>query len=196
MKSLAISAEVKNENGKSFSKNLRREGKVPCVVYGGESTLHIVVDEKEVNQLIYTPEVIVAEINLEGKTIRALVQDSQFHPVTDKTEHVDFLEVTDSKPVRVSLPVKFTGNSVGVRAGGKLKPVLRKLKVQGFTKDLPDFIEIDITNVNIGQNVRVRSISIPNITFLDSPDGVIASVAATRASMKEEAAAAADSKKK
>lgn len=196
MKSLAISAEVKNENGKSFSKNLRREGKVPCVVYGGESTLHIVVDEKEVNQLIYTPEVIVAEINLEGKTIRALVQDSQFHPVTDKTEHVDFLEVTDSKPVRVSLPVKFTGNSVGVRAGGKLKPVLRKLKVQGFTKDLPDFIEIDITNVNIGQNVRVRSISIPNITFLDSPDGVIASVAATRASMKEEAAAAADGKKK
>lgn len=154
------------------------------------------MDEKEVNQLIYTPEVIVAEINLEGKTIRALVQDSQFHPVTDKTEHVDFLEVTDSKPVRVSLPVKFTGNSVGVRAGGKLKPVLRKLKVQGFTKDLPDFIEIDITNVNIGQNVRVRSISIPNITFLDSPDGVIASVAATRASMKEEAAAAADSKKK
>lgn len=199
MKTIAIQAEVKQTTGRSAAARARKEGKVPCVLYGGSENINLLVEEKELNKFLYTPEVMIAEINIDGgKSVKALVQDAQFHPVSDVTIHADFLELTPGTPVRVSLPIKPVGNSVGVRAGGKLKEILRKLKVKGNTENLPDFVEVDITNVNIGQSVRVRDIKIDGVEFLDAPENVIVTVSATRATRQaaEEAAAAEKGGKK
>jgi len=198
MKTIAIQAEVKQGTGRSIAANARKEGKIPCVVYGGSENVNLLVAEKELNKFLYTPEVLIAEINIEGgKTVKALVQASQFHPVTDATLHADFLELTPGQPVKVNLPIKAVGNSVGVRAGGKLKEILRKLRVKGMAEDLPDFIEIDISNVNIGQSFRVSQLKLDGVEFLDSPSNVVVTVAATRATRQaEEAAAAVPAKKK
>jgi large subunit ribosomal protein L25 len=196
MKSIAINAELRNGNSKSDAVNLRRNQRVPAIIYGGESNILVSFDEKEINKFIYTPEIIIAEIHVDGKVIKGLIQDKQFDPVTDKTVHIDILELVPGKPVKTSLPIRLVGNSSGVRAGGKLKMVLRRLKVKGLAEALPDFIEVDITEVGIGQSVRVKSLNIPGVEILEIPEGVIASVAATRNSMKEEAAAAAASAKK
>lgn len=197
MKSVQIKAEVRSQIGKKDSLDLRRAGRVPAVIYGGNEVLHISVDEREVNTLLYTPEVLIAEIDLGGKTVKAVVQDAQFHVLTDATTHVDFMEVVDGKPLKVALPVRTVGNSVGVRAGGKLKVIMRKLKVKGMADKLPAFVDVDITDVNIGQTVRVKQINIDGVEFLDAKDNVICTVAATRASRQESAAAAeAPAKKK
>jgi large subunit ribosomal protein L25 len=198
MKTIAIQAEVKQGTGRSIAANARKEGKIPCVVYGGSENVNLLVAEKELNKFLYTPEVLIAEINIEGgKTVKALVQASQFHPVTDATLHADFLELIPGQPVKVNLPIKTVGNSVGVRAGGKLKEILRKLRVKGMAEDLPDFIEIDITNVNIGQSFRVNQLKLDGVEFLDSPSNVVVTVSATRATRQaEEAAAATPAKKK
>lgn len=196
MKSVQIKAEVRTQTGRRNAVDLRRAGRVPAVVYGGNEVLHLNVDEREVNSLLYTPEVMIAEIEAGGKTVRAIVQDAQFNPVTDRTAHVDFIEVTEDKPIKVSLPVRVIGNSAGVRAGGKLKTILRKLKVKGLASNLPDFIDVDVTDVNIGQTFRVRQVSIEGVEFLDAPENVICTVAATRASRQESAAADTSGKKK
>lgn len=197
MKSVQIKAEVRSQIGKKNSLDLRRAGRVPAVIYGGNEVLHISVDEREVNTLLYTPEVLIAEIDLGGKTVKAVVQDAQFHVLTEATTHVDFMEVVDGKPLKVALPVRTVGNSVGVRAGGKLKVIMRKLKVKGMADKLPAFVDVDITDVNIGQSVRVKQINIDGVEFLDAKDNVICTVAATRASRQESAAAAeAPAKKK
>lgn len=194
MKSVQIKAEVRTQTGKKEAADLRRAGRVPAVVYGGNEVLHLSVDEREVNSLLYTPEVMIAEIEAGGKTVRAIVQEAQFNPVTDQTNHVDFIEVTDDKPVKVGLPIRAIGNSVGVRAGGKLKVVMRKLKVKGLAAQLPDFIDVDITDVNIGQTFRVKQVNIEGVELLDPKDNVICTVAATRASRQESAAAEAKKK--
>lgn len=196
MKSVQIKAEVRSQIGKKDSLDLRRAGRVPAVIYGGNEVLHISVDEREVNTLLYTPEVLIAEIDLGGKTVKAVVQDAQFHVLTDATTHVDFMEVVDGKPLKVALPVRTVGNSVGVRAGGKLKVIMRKLKVKGMADKLPAFVDVDITDVNIGQTVRVKQINIDGVEFLDAKDNVICTVAATRASRQESAATATPAKKK
>lgn len=198
MKTIAIQAEVKQGTGRSISANSRKEGKVPCVLYGGSENVNLLISEKELNKFLYTPEVLIAEIAIEGgKTVKALVQDAQFHPVSDATLHADFMELIPGQPVRVSLPIKTVGNSVGVRAGGKLKEILRKLRVKGMPENLPDFVEIDITDVNIGQSFRVGQLKLEGVEFLDGVNNVVATVSATRATRQaDEAAAAATSGKK
>lgn len=192
MKTIRIPARKREATGKADSRNRRREGLVPCNVYGNGTNTHLVADERYLKKLVYTPEVMVAELEVEGgPVLRAVVTETQFHPVTDRLIHMDFIEVTDDKPVKVKLPVRIVGNSVGVKAGGKLKTVMRKLFVQGLIKDLPDYLDVDVTPLEIGQSLRVRDLNFPGIRFLDSPNNVIVSVAATRASRQEEAAAAA-----
>lgn len=192
MKTIAIQAEVKQGTGRSISANARKEGKVPCVLYGGSENVNLLVAEKELNKFLYTPEVLIAEIQIDGgKTVKALVQDAQFHPVSDETLHADFKELVAGEPVKVSLPIKTVGNSVGVRAGGKLKEILRKLRVKGMPENLPDFVEIDITDVNIGGTFRVGQLKLDGVEFLDGANNVVATVAATRATRQAEEAAAA-----
>ncbi len=200
MKTIAIKAEVKQATGRSAAAKARKEGKVPCVLYGGSENMNLLVDEKELNKFLYTPEVLIAEIQVEGgKTVKALVQDAQFHPISDATIHADFKELVAGQPVKVNLPIRVVGNSVGVRAGGKMKEILRKLRVKGMPENLPDFVEVDITNVNIGQTFRVNQLKLEGVEFLDSPNNVVVTVAATRATRQaaeEAAAAAAPAKKK
>lgn len=192
MKTIHIPARKRETTGKADSRDRRREGLVPCNVYGNGNNIHLVADERHLRKLVFTPEVIVAELEVEdGPLLRAVVTETQFHPVTDRIVHIDFIEVTEDKPVKVRLPIRIVGNSAGVKAGGKLKTVMRKLFVQGLIKDLPDYLDVDVTPLEIGQSLRVRDLNVPGIRFLDSPNNVIVSVAATRASRQEEAAAAA-----
>lgn len=199
MKTIAIQAEVKQGTGRSVSANARNAGQVPAILYGGSENVNLLVSEKELNKFLYTPEVLIAEIAIAGgKTVKALVQDAQFHPVTDRTLHADFKELVAGQPVKVSLPIKVVGNSVGVRAGGKLKPILRKLRVKGLPENLPDYVEVDITEVNIGQSFRVNQLQLEGVEFLDAANNVVVTVSATRATRQaaEEVTKTATGKKK
>lgn len=190
MKILSIPAKTRSKTGKADSRNIRRQGLVPCNVYGPSGNFALMADERHLKKLVFTPEVLLAELQIEGgPTVRAVVHETQFHPVTDRIVHMDFHEVSDDRPVKVFLPVRIVGNAAGVRAGGRLKTVVRKLQVQGLIKDLPDFVDVDVTPLEIGASIRVKDLQIPGVRFLDGPQNVIVSVAATRASLKEEAPA-------
>ncbi len=159
---------------------VRNSGRIPCVVYGGETQTHFSVAILDMERLVFTPHVSIVNLDVAGKKTRALIQNVQFHPVTDKIWHVDFLELFENKPAKVELPVKLTGRSVGVMAGGKLQQVFRKLKVQALPKDLPDDITIDITDMKVGDAIRIKDINNDKVRVLNSPNAVLVSVKASR----------------
>ncbi len=194
MKTLELKGQVKEAVGTKVANSLRREGQVPCVIYGGEQPVQFSAPVAELKKFIFTPDVYLADIEIGGKKLKGIIKDTQFHPVTDDLLHVDFVEVSDNKKVRVQIPVQVVGNSVGVRAGGKLAVNVRKLTVEAFAKDLPDYVTIDVTNLNIGDKLRISEVSIDNVTFLDASNVVIAAVKVTRSS-RSAAAAAATGKK-
>jgi len=181
MKTVSMSGLLRANVGKKDAKLTRVSGKVPCVVYGGKEELHFAVDEKELQTIIFTPYTFLVNLDIEGRKITAIVQDVQYHPVSDKTLHVDFLEVTPGKPIITSLPIRIEGNSVGVLRGGKLVKKFRKLKVKGLFEHMPEEIKINITNMEINDVVKVSDIKIPNIQLLDVPNNMVVSVASTRA---------------
>jgi large subunit ribosomal protein L25 len=192
MKSFEIKAAVRNSLGKKDSKKTRDAGNVPCILYGGKSNINFTVDEKEVSHVIFTPNVYLVNLNIDGKTYSAKIHDIQFHPVTDRVNHIDFYEVLEDKKITIDLPVKIQGNSIGVREGGKLIQDRRKVKVRALVKDMPDEIVLDITDLNIGKAIRVGDLSFKNIEFLDLKTSPVVSVKVTRASRgtaAEEAAA-------
>lgn len=196
MKAISLSGSPRANVGKTDAKALRREGKVPCVLYGGEQQIHFSAKETDFKPLLFTPEVHTVNLNIDGKEFKAILQEVQFHPIKDTLLHADFLEINEVKPIVISIPVKVKGNSVGVRAGGKLAVKLRKMKVRGLLNDLPDNIEIDITNLEIGQSVKVAEIQsmYDKLQFLDASNVAVVSVSATRASRSAEAAEAAAKK--
>lgn len=181
MKTIAISAVKRTEVGASKAKQIRKEGNIPCNLYGGESNLNFHVNEIEFNKIINSPNVYFINLDVEGKKVKAIIKDVQFHPVTDQTLHVDFLEVSENVPVNVVLPIQTTGVSKGILAGGKLRVVTRRLKVKSLAKDLPEFISIDITRLKIGQSVKVGELSVPGLTFLDAANAVVVAVKTSRA---------------
>lgn len=191
MKSIEIKGTKRTTLNKQEVKALRNEEKVPCVLYGGKEQLHFSADASEFKPLIYTPAVHTVSIDVDGSNYQAIVQDVQYHPINDRIMHVDFLAITDDKPVIIDVPVKLTGTSEGVRAGGKLLAKVRKLKISALRKALPDFIEISISNLQIGDSVRVRDLQRKDITFLDSPNNVVVGVRVTRAVVEEVPVAAA-----
>jgi large subunit ribosomal protein L25 len=180
MKSFTINGDLRAAQSKQELKKLRAEGKVPCVLYGGKEQVHFSAPVLDFRDLVYTPDVHTVNINVGGKSYTAIMKDLQFHPVTDKITHIDFLELFDDKAVSIDVPIKITGNSVGVRAGGVLVNKMRKLKISALPKHLPDYVEVKIDDLNIGQDVRVRDISMDGVTFLDTPGNVIAGVKTTR----------------
>lgn len=181
MKSFTINGDLRAAQSKQELKKLRAEGKVPCVIYGGKEQVHFSTPALDFRHLVYTPEVYTVNLNVGGKTYNVVMKDIQFHPVTDNLMHIDFMELSDDKEINMDIPVKITGNSVGVRAGGILVNKLRKLKVSALPKHLPDFIEVKIDDLNIGDDVRVRDLSMEGVTFLDTASNVIAGVKTTRA---------------
>jgi large subunit ribosomal protein L25 len=195
MKSFTINGDLRAAQSKQELKKLRAEGKVPCVLYGGSEQIHFSAPVLDFRHLVYTPEVYTVNVNVNGKTHSCIMKDIQFHPVTDAIMHIDFLQLFDDKAVSMDIPVKVIGNSVGVRAGGILVNKMRKLKISALPKNLPDFVEVNIDNLNIGDDIRVRDLSIDGVTFLDGPSNVISSVKTTRAVAAAETAAAAPAKK-
>ncbi len=191
MKSIEIKGTKRTTLSKQEVKSLRNEEKVPCVLYGGKDQLHFSADASEFKPLIYTPAVHTVSIDVDGSNYQAIVQEVQFHPINDRIMHIDFLAIADDKPVVMDIPVKLTGTSEGVRAGGRLVAKVRKLKVRAMPNALPDFIEISISNLNIGDSIRVRDLQRKDITFLDSPNNVVVGVRVTRAVVEATPVAAA-----
>jgi large subunit ribosomal protein L25 len=181
MKSVTIKGQKRESLGKKESKKLRAQELVPAVLYGGEDVVHFTVPFSELRKLVYTPSVYLIDIDIDGETHKAIMQDIQWHPVEELILHVDFMKVTDEKPVKISVPVKLNGLSKGVKAGGKLKQNLRFLKVKAFAKNLPDVIDVDVTKLGIGQSIKVGELTVGNLDFLDNKSNMVVSVITSRA---------------
>lgn len=180
MKKVSLSGSPRENVGKKDAKRVRREGNIPCVIYGGEKQIHFAVEELAFDNLIFTPDVYEIDLSIDGKEFKAILQDVQYHPVTDKVLHADFLEVIEGKPVIVGVPVHLIGNSVGVMRGGKMIQKMHKLRVKGLINDIPEFVEVDITKVNIGGSVKIREIELDKLSILDPVNSVIMRVKAAR----------------
>jgi large subunit ribosomal protein L25 len=188
MKSVAISGSLRTNVGKKDAKGLRTTGMVPCVLYGGTEQVKFAVEERAFKTLVYTPDVHIVELDLNGKKHNAIMKELQLHPVTDKILHVDFLEVVSGKPVTIELPVRFDGTAPGVRNGGKLLRKMRKIAVRGPVEKLPDALTIDVSKMEIGDTVRVGDVKIDGLTLLDKPNITIVAVRVTRNVVEEETA--------
>ena len=168
MKSITIKGSERESVGKKATKALRNAGKVPCVVYGGDKPLHFSADELAFRDLVYTPNAHTVAIELDGgASVKAVMQDIQFHPVTDKIIHIDFYQLFDDKMVTMDIPVRLEGNSPGVRNGGRLLFRKRKLAIKALPAKLPDFFDIDISKLKIGQNISVSSLLNDDFTPMD-----------------------------
>lgn len=189
MKTIRLIGEERTDLGTYATRRVREEGKVPCVLYGGKDHVTFSVYKDDFKNLVYTPNTYLAQIELGSKKYKSILQDIQFHPVNDQIIHVDFLEVAEDKPVSLHLPVKITGNSPGVSAGGKLLVKNKKLRVRGLIKDMPDFIEINIDNLELGKSVKVSELTVPGLELLDAPANAVVSVLTTRATKEADAAA-------
>ncbi len=181
MKSITIKGSQRESVGKASSKALRNAGKVPCVLYGGEEPKHFSADELAFKDLVYTPNAHTAVIELEGgESYNAVLQDIQFHPVTDNILHIDFYQLFDDKPVTMEIPVRLEGNSPGVRNGGRLILRKRKLTVRALPGNLPDEIVVDISTLKIGGNISVESVLNDDFTILHPNNVAIVQVKTSR----------------
>ena len=188
MKSVSISFSLRENVGKKDAKAQRVQGMIPCALYGGKEQKLFVVEEKQFQKLLYTPEVNYVDLSIEGTVVKAIVQETQFHPITDKLLHVDFLEVVDGKPITIEIPFKLTGTSPGVLKGGSLKKRVRKLKVRGLLENVPECVVADISNMDLNDMMKVADIHIDNITIVDNPSKEIVAVMPTRNSVADAAA--------
>jgi len=189
MKTITIEGQIRTEFGKKATRQLRLEEKVPAVIYGGATEINFTAPATAFKNIVYTPDFMVVQANIEGKTYRCVLKDLQFDKVSDKLIHVDFLELVEDKKVMVTLPLKFTGAPVGVKAGGKLVTKMKSLKVKLLPKYLRENIELDITNLELNANVRVQDVKADNMEIMNSPRIPIASITMTRQLKQEEAAA-------
>jgi large subunit ribosomal protein L25 len=196
MKTITIEGQLRSEFGKQATRLLRSEEKVPCVIYGGAETVSFSAPATAFKNLVYTSEFQLAEIKVDGKTFRCIMKDLQFDTVTDELTHVDFLELVEDKKVVATLPLKLTGQSIGVKGGGKLVVKMKSLKVKALPKDLRENLEVDITNLDLNENIRVEDVKAEGVEILNSPRIPVASVVMTRQLKQEEAAAEKDAKKK
>jgi large subunit ribosomal protein L25 len=181
MKSIAISGSLRENVGKRDAKELRYEGKVPAVLYGGKNQIHFSVSASDLKSLVYTPEVSFVALDVAGVKAQAIIQDVHFHPLTDLPLHVDFLELDEKKPVVMLIPVKLTGTSPGVKIGGKLVQKLRKLRVKALPKNMPQHVEVSISKLDVGKSVGVGSLKFDNFAITNNPEDTIVSVTMSRA---------------
>ncbi|MBN2616055.1 MAG: 50S ribosomal protein L25/general stress protein Ctc [Bacteroidales bacterium] len=180
MKTVSLSGSLRENVGKKDAKQHRKEGKFPCVIYGGKEQVHFTLDRLAFDKVLFTPDVYVIKIELDGKTYETILQDIQYHPTTDEVLHVDFLELVPGKPVTIGLPVSLTGKAPGVVKGGKLRLKLRKLKVKGLIEKMPETIEVSVSKLDIGRAVKVKDVSVEGLQFLDPASNVIVTVKTAR----------------
>lgn len=186
MKTLAISVKERQNVGKTSTRALRNQGNVPCVLYGGEKQVTFYAHENDFRKLVYTPNTFVVELNINGSKTKAIMQDIQFHPVTDKILHIDFLEVFDGKPITVSLPVVLDGVAIGVKNGGNLMFRIPKIVSKGLVANLPEAITINIDHLAIGMFISIKDIVVKGVEFLAPPNSVVVAVKTARAAILEE----------
>lgn len=195
MKSIKIEGTKRSDLGKKATRQARSEGQVPCVIYGGNETIHFTAPVMGFRHLVYTPDFQIAEISVDGKTYKTIMKDLQFDVVTDDLNHIDFLELVEDKKVIADLPLKFTGQPEGVKAGGRLEVKAKTLKVRTYPKHLRENIEVPIDTLQIGGNVRVEDVNAPEMEIMNSPRIPIASVVTTRALRQAETEEAKAGKK-
>ncbi len=181
MKSVKIEGQTRSDLGKKATRHLRSEGQVPAVIYGGTETIHFSAPVMAFRTLVYTPEFQIAEISVNGKTHRTIMKDIQFDVVTDELNHLDFLELVDDRQVIATLPLKFVGQSQGVKDGGRLELKIKALHVRTYPKYLREAIEVSIENLQLHGNIRVEDVKVEHMEILNSPRIPIASVVTTRA---------------
>jgi len=180
MESIQIKGSLRKKLGKSETKKLRKEEKVPCVLYGGKESVHFSAYEKDFRHLIYTSKVYLVNLDLDGKAYQTILQDIQFHPVTDKILHVDFYETFEDVKIKHSIPIRIEGFAEGIKAGGKLYTMLRKLKVKALPKDLPNDLEINIEKLELGDSIKIRDLEFDNLELLDPQESVVCAIRLTR----------------
>lgn len=191
MKTVSISGSLRSNVGTKDARALRAQGLIPCVIYGGKEQIAFAAEATQFKPLVYTSDAHIVKLDVGGQKYDAVMQEIQFHKVTDKILHVDFLQVVPNKPVTMELPIKITGNSPGVRAGGKLQRKLRALKVSGATDKMPESIEIAIDKLEIGDTIKVGDLKRDGIKFLNDPNVSVVAVRITRNVVEETPAAAA-----
>ncbi|WP_267403317.1 MULTISPECIES: 50S ribosomal protein L25/general stress protein Ctc [unclassified Chryseobacterium] len=192
MKSITIQGTKRESVGKKSTKALRDAELVPCVVYGGAEPLNFSAEERAFKGLVYTPEAHTVSIEIDGQVIPAVLQDIQFHPITDRILHVDFYQLADDKPVVMEVPVRITGRSKGVVAGGVLRQSFRKLKVKAIPANLPDEVVVDVTPLRIGNKLYIGGIKTEGYSFMHPDNAVVVAVKMSRNAMKGGAAAQDD----
>ena len=193
MKSITIKGSERESVGKKATKAVRDAGMVPCVIYGGNQPVHFVADERAFKDLVYTPNAHTVVVELNGTSYNVIMQDIQFHPVSDKILHIDFFQLSDDKEIIMEVPVKITGTSPGVLLGGVLRLNQRRLKVKALPKNLPDFVEANISELQMGNKLYVTKLEVNNFKLMHPDNTVVCQVKISRAAMKaaQEAAKAA-----
>ncbi|MFN5334152.1 MAG: 50S ribosomal protein L25 [Bacteroidota bacterium] len=187
MKSITIEGQLRTENGKKAARQLRSQGLVPGVIYGGKEEVNFYAPASAFKPLVYTQDFQFAEVNINGKTHTCILKELQFDKVSDLLTHVDLLELVEDKKVIATIPLKFTGTSAGVKAGGKLVTKMKALKVKTLPKYLKESIEVDLTSLELNGNIRVEDVKVDNYEVMNSPRIPIASVVMTRQLKQEEA---------
>ena len=188
MKTASLSGSLRESVGKKDADALRASNRVPGVLYGGAEQCHFSLSEVELNKVVFNPDVFKLELDLNGKKVDCIIQDIQFHPVTDRVTHVDLLEVLPGKPVKVELPLRTTGQAIGVMNGGRLELNYRRVPVRGLVDQLPECLTVDITPLKIGDNARVRDLDIEGLDILLSESALLVACKRTRAAMSADSA--------
>jgi large subunit ribosomal protein L25 len=189
MKSITIEGQLRTDSGKKATRQLRSQKMVPGVIYGGSQEINFSAPATAFKDIVYTPEFIIAEVKIDGKSYRCILKDLQFHKVTDLLLHVDLLELVEDKKVIATLPLRYVGTPAGVKAGGKLVTKMKSLKIKALPKYLKEHIDVNIENLELNGNIRVEDVVLDNMEVLNSPRIPIASVTMTRQLKQEESAA-------
>ncbi len=193
MKTILLKGETRSEVGSRTAKELRNKGMVPCVMYSeGKEAMHFAIYQADFKNLVYTHNAYKVKLDIDGNSYTAILQDLQFHPVSEAILHADFMSVAEGKKVVMEVPIRVVGNSPGVRAGGKLVRKINRLRLRGLLSEMPDYVDVSIDTLEIGQSAKVRNLSLENLEILDAPENAIVTVKTTRALMQ----AAAEASKK
>ena len=197
MKEINVSGQKRNDLGKKASKMMRKQGLIPCNIYGEKKdenghpvAMSFVCPMSELRKVVYTPHIYVVNLDIDGEQHVAVMKELQFHPVTDALLHVDFYEVNEAKPITIGIPVRLNGLAQGVRDGGRINLSIRKINVTAPYKSIPEHLDIDVTNLQLGKSIKVGELSFEGLTLSTPADVVVCSVKATRASRSAAAAAA------
>lgn len=191
MEIVAVSGKLRTEVGKKASAKVRKEGAIPCVMYDADQVVHFSADFKELKPLIYTPAFKLAQINVDGKEYKCIVKEYQMHPVSDEVTHIDFLHLLEGNPVKIEVPIQFVGTSPGVKSGGKLQRLIRRVKLKALPKHIVDKVSLDISSLGLGESIRIRDIEpMEGVEIMTTPGVPVAIVEIPRAMRSAQTAAA------